>query len=254
MHTTPQLTRRNEFEALLHDYHMSQRALGVLAKTPLVTLLGPSGTGRNTIIRELVKTGYYHFIVSDTTRPPRYNDGVLEQNGVEYFFRTEDEMLEDIRAGEFVEAEVIHGQQVSGTSIREIERANKENKITIADLDLLGAITMAHLKPDAISIVLLPPSFEEWLRRMQNRTSVTDAELRNRLETAVKILTTVLQEEFFIFVINDDLQTTVQTIDEIARLQTSASAAQQHARELAQQLLHHTQAYLAQAKPNSNNA
>lgn len=243
MHT-PSLTRRAEFEALLRDYHMSDRALQVLAKTPLVTLLGPSGTGRNTIIRELVKTGHYHFIVSDTTRPPRYNDGVLEQNGVEYFFRSEEEMLADIRAGEFVEAEVIHGQQVSGTSIREIERAHQEGAITIADLDLIGAITMARLKPDAISIVLLPPSFKEWLHRMQKRTKVTDIELRNRLETAVRIYTSVLQEDFFTFVINDDLEMAIQSIDAIARLHIVDAAAQAQARDLVVELLRDTQAYL----------
>jgi len=84
----------------------------LLQQTKFVPLVAITSSGRNTLIRELLKTGEYHFIVSDTTRKPRTNDGVMEQSGVEYWFRDEDEVLQDVKDGKFLEAAVIHSQQV----------------------------------------------------------------------------------------------------------------------------------------------
>src|SRR5689334_11187497 len=102
--TAPKLTRRPEFEAALKDYKVSDERRKILAETPFMVLVAPTSTGRNTLINELVKTGHYYFIVSDTTRPPRQNNGVWEQDGREYHFRTEDQMLSEIQAGMFIEA------------------------------------------------------------------------------------------------------------------------------------------------------
>ncbi len=243
MHTTTQLDKRAEFEALLKHYQMSSAAQQLLDQTPFVTMLALTATGRNTIIRELIKTGFYYFIVSDTTRPPRYNDGVLEQNGVEYFFRTEQEMLEEIQQGQFVEAELIHNQQVSGVSIREVQKAYEQRKIAITDVDKLGAVNLARLKPDVISIMLLPPSFDEWMRRIRKRTHVTADELQRRAETAPKILELTLQEDFFIFVINNNLQQAVATVDSVVRRRQNPEG-QQEARELAKKLLQDIRSFL----------
>ncbi len=244
MHITPHLDRRAEFEALLKNYQMNSTAKQVLRQTPFVAMLALTSTGRNTIIRELLKTGAYYFIISDTTRPPRYNDGILEQSGVEYFFRTEEEMLKDIKSGQFVEAEVIFGQQVSGISIREIEKAYEQGKIAITDVDLLGSINIAHLKPDVISIALLPPDFEEWMRRIHKRTNVSSEELRRRSETAVKILEAVLQKDFYTIVVNDKLEDAIHTIDRAARLGELESTNQEQTRELAKKLLRDTREFL----------
>lgn len=152
----------SQFEAALRDYHYSDRAKEILAQTKLVLLVGATASGRNTTIRELLKTDRYHFIISDTTRAPRKNNGVMEQNGVEYFFRSEEQMLEEIQNGEFLEAEIIHGRQVSGISIRELEKANQEHRIAINDVDIGGIQNVMALKPDTIPILMLPPSFDIW--------------------------------------------------------------------------------------------
>jgi guanylate kinase len=94
-----------EFKEVLAKYQISDRAKSVLKDLSLVLMLGPTSSGRNTIIRRQIETGHYYYIVSDTTRPPRVNDGVLEQNGKEYWFRTEAEVLADLKAGEYLEAE-----------------------------------------------------------------------------------------------------------------------------------------------------
>lgn len=241
---TPHLSRRTEFEQVLEHYKPSCETIKTLAATPLITLTAPSATGRNTIINELVKTDHYHFIVSDTTRPPRMNKGVWEQNGVEYFFRTEDDMLADIKNGRFIEAEVIHQQQVSGISVREIERAHQEHRVAIADVDIEGGINIAKLKPDAITICLLPPSFKEWESRMHGRSNFEPEELFRRLHQATKVFRLALENKNFIFVVNDKLDDAIKTVDIIATKGVHDETAEKAARKVAAKLYEDTVRYL----------
>lgn len=233
-----------EFKQVLAHYHISEGSRLILANTKLVLLLAPSGGGRNTVIRELTKTGEYHFIISDTTRKPRVNDGVLEQDGVEYWFRTEKEILEDLKAGKFLEAELIHDQQVSGISVRELEKAHAENRIAITDVDMGGLHNVVQAKPDAKAILVLPPSFEEWQKRMVNRGEMTEGEHKRRLQTAVKVFTIALEHDYFQFVINDTIEHAVAQIKRISA-NTEAVLSQKEARHLAETLLSDTKTYLA---------
>ncbi len=244
--TAPRLTKRPEFDAALEDYKVSDEGRNILKQTPLMVLIAPTSTGRNTLITELLKTGHYYFLVSDTTRPPRQNNGVWEQNGVEYFFRAEDDMLKDIEDGLFLEAEVIHNQQVSGISIREIKKAHDQDKIAITDVDILGGINVAKLKSDAWVVCLLPPSFEEWLRRINGRTKVCKEELRNRMETAIKIFRQTLEHDRFIFIVNVEKEDTVKILESMTRTGVYPAADQQAARELARKLWKQTEEYLKQ--------
>ena len=114
-----QLKHSHEFEAILKDYSLPKPVLSLLKGMKLVLLVGPSAAGRNTIIDRLVENGGFIQIVSDTTRAPRFNNGIKEENGVVYWFRKEDEFLSGLKDHEFLEAEIIHGQQVSGISILE---------------------------------------------------------------------------------------------------------------------------------------
>ena len=112
------LKHLDEFTDILANYQVSPRAIKSLKSVKLVLLIAPSAGGRNTLINRLMTTGRYNFIVSDTTRAPRVNNGLPEQSGREYWFRSEEEILSDLKNGEFLEAEIIHSQQVSGISIR----------------------------------------------------------------------------------------------------------------------------------------
>lgn len=244
--TAPKLTRRNEFEEVLKNYRISDEGLKILQETTLVVLVGPSGCGRNTVIRDLVQTEKYHFIISDTTRPPRQNNGVWEQNGVEYFFRREDDLLEDLRNGAFVEAEIIHNQQVSGTSVREIKRAHGEGKAALAELEILGSLNMAKLKPDALMIYLAPPSFDEWLNRIAGRSKLSEEELRNRLNGAIKNFRLALDNrDIFNFIINNEKDETVRKIGEIIQTGDRSLAGDQAvAQELVRSLWRQTELFL----------
>jgi guanylate kinase len=204
-----------DFKQVLANYHMSERARQALEGLQLVLLVAATSTGRNTVINELVSNYGYYFIVSDTTRPPQFRDGKMEENGVQYFFRSEEDMLADLKAGEFFEAELIHEQQVSGISIRELEKAKNLNKIAITDVDIGGINNAIKAKPDIKTIFLLPPSFEEWQNRLSGRGRMTEHEIRNRLRTAEKIFAEGLHNKNFNFVIAEDVAHSAAVINDI---------------------------------------
>lgn len=239
------LARIAEFRKLLDGYHLSKTTLQTLSQTELVLLVAPTSSGRNTIIRELLRTGDYHFVVSDTTRQPRVNDGVPERNGHEYWFRTENEILADLKQGKYLEAAIIHDQQVSGISIRELEKARDENKIAITDAEIIGADSATRYKPDTIAIFVLPPSFEEWQRRIKHRGPMTAMEFKRRMQSACKEFETALERDYYQFVINDAIEHAVIQINQIAKLEIRDEELQLRARGLAERLLLATQALVA---------
>jgi guanylate kinase len=213
--STTSLKHHQDFKEVLANYHMSERAKAALDGLQLVLLVAATSTGRNTVINELVGSHGYYFIVSDTTRSPQFRDGKMEENGVQYFFRSEEDMLADLKAGEFFEAELIHQQQVSGISIRELEKAKNLNKIAITDVDIGGINNAVKVKPDTKAIFLLPPSFEEWQNRLTGRGRMTEHEIRNRLRTAEKIFAEGLHNKNFHFVIAEDVAHSAAVIDDI---------------------------------------
>ncbi len=210
------LIKLDYFQRLLTDYLPSAEHQKFLQKTKLILLLAPSGTGRNTLIHEMVNSGDYYFVVSDTTRKPRINNGQTEQNGVEYWFKTEEEMLQALEDGEMLEAEIIHGQQVSGMSIRELKKAHESHKTAITDIDIGGAMKLLELHPDAKVVLLIPPNFEEWLKRLQGRGTMPHQELRRRLQTALRIYQYALDSEDVFIVINDEVARAKKILDRIA--------------------------------------
>jgi guanylate kinase len=210
------LAHYTEFRETLADYIISDRAKQVLDGLELVLLVAPTSTGRNTVIKELVSDEGYYFVVSDTTREPQIRDGEKEENGVNYFFRTEEEVLADLEAGEFLEAAIIHEQQVSGLSIRELEKAKNLQKIAITDIEIVGADNVMKAKPDTTTIFLLPPSFEVWQQRMASRGHMGQQELVNRLRSAEKEFQAALQHDYYNFVVSENVEQSAAIIDDIA--------------------------------------
>jgi len=237
-----ELKHMAEFRSVLKDYKPSSKAQEILKSVKMVLLTAPTAGGRNTIIDKLVGTGHYHFFLSDTTRKPRVNNGVPEKNGREYWFRTEEELLEDLKRGEFLEAQIIHNQQVSGISIRELERTEAMHKIAINEVDTKGISNVLPVKPDTIGILIIPPHFDEWQRRVNKRGEMTPAERRNRFETAAEVYKMAAEGRYPV-IINDDLADAVRKVDHLARLGELLED-QKHAHKVASQLYQDTQQYL----------
>jgi len=239
-----QLRHIKEFKAALKDYHLGEETLHTLSQTKLVLLVAATSSGRNTIIHEVLRTGDYHYVISDTTRKPRINDGILEQNGREYWFKTEEEFLENIHAGRYLEAAVIHNQQMAGISVEELRRAQDEGKIAITDAEIAGADNATKYKPDTISIFILPPSFDEWQKRLKHRGHMEAGEFVRRMQSACREFEVALQRDYYHFVINDTVEEAATEINHIAKLGASDAEQQQRGRRLAEQLLVETQALL----------
>ncbi len=227
------LRHRAEFEEALAHYEPSEHARNILASTELVILLGVTAGGRNTIINALVETGRYQFILSDTTRPPKMRDGRLEEDGVQYFFRSEEDILMDIRAGEYLEAEVIHDQQVSGTSIRGLSDAVESGKIPINEIDVGGAVNVLNAKPDAHMIFIVPPGYDRWIERLNGRENMSDQELKNRMRRADIVLSTALANSRFYFVLNDQLGDAVADIRAVVEGDRESAKPDVEARQIA---------------------
>jgi guanylate kinase len=241
-----ELKRVAEFRSVLADYKLSPSAKKTLEETKVVLLVGPSSSGRNTTINKLLETGEYHYIVSDTTREKRTKDGrPVEQDGREYWFRTEDEILTDLQRGEFLEAAIIHDQQVSGISIREIEKAHRAGLIAITDIEPQGADWIHSLKPDSIIIFVVPPNFETWFARLHRRSDLPEDEIRRRMNTACKEIAAAFEHEYYILLVNDDLESTVADVDAITKKGEQTPEAQKHGRMVAQNLYDRARAYLA---------
>ena len=239
-----ELKQRKAFEEVLAHYRMSDTSRATLQATKLVLLAASTAAGRNTLIHEILKTGEYYYIVSDTTREPRINNGQLEKNGLVYWFRSEDDMLADLRAGKFLEAAIIHGLQVSGISIREVEQAKNEGKIAITDIEIVGVETIMEAKPDARAIFILPPSFEAWQQRIQARGTMHSQVYKHRMESAVKEFAAALEHDYYCFVINNDLHEAAERIHQIATANQLDQAYQLKARQLTEQLLARTKALI----------
>lgn len=214
---------------------MAEDALKVLKDTKLVLCDAATAAGRNTIIRELLKTNEYYYIISDTTRKPRVNDGVLEENGVVYWFRTEDEMLAELKAGKLVEAELIHKQQVSGMSTREIDKARKQNKIAITDVDRVGVTNVKAAKDDVICLFVIPPDYDTWQKRIEGRGKMDPAEFSRRMETAFLEYQNALSQDYYLFLINDKLDDAVREIRNIVAGKVD-STYQKQARQVAENI------------------
>lgn len=240
------IERLVEFQNLLADYKPSDEALELLKTTRMVLLIGPTAAGRNTLIRILQETGRYHFIVSHTTRNPRDNNGVMEQNGVEYWFNTEQEMLEGLARGEYLEAEIIHSQQVSGTSIDELRRAREASEIPIGEIEPKGASKISKYENNILFIFFLPPNFPVWMERLRSRGQISEEEVRRRLVSAQDEINLALGSDIFQFVINNEIHEAAEAVDQLANGRPLDEAKQAQGRKHAQELLVGIADYLGQ--------
>jgi guanylate kinase len=233
------LHHKETFAQLLSSYNPNDECLSVLRKTNLALLIAPVATGRNTIIKELLKLGKYHYLVSDTTRLMRTNDGVPEQNGVEYWFKNEELVLDDVRRGNYLGPAIIHDQQVSGVNVSEIKIALTNSKVAITDMDIQGADEIKMLKPDTINIFLLPPTFDEWMRRLRERGAMDNAEKLRRLKSAVNEIEAVIPKSDVAIFINDDLAEIVDKVNDFIlnrNYKEDDNVAREHAKSILSQL------------------
>ncbi len=165
----------------------------------LIVVSSPSGGGKGTLIDRVLKTvPGVSYSVSYTTRAPR----ATEENGREYFFVAQAEFEEMIGRGEFLEWANVYGY-LYGTNQKQVERERAAGKDIILEIDVQGATSIRKTIADAVSIFILPPSFELLRHRLVARGTDSTESLQRRLRGAP---TEVEQHTNFDYVIlNDDI-------------------------------------------------
>ena len=199
-------------------YKPSSEAKKLLANSKLLLLVGPTGSGEDTLEKRLLKTGSFKPIVTHTTRPPRENNGVLENDGDEYHFVTTALALNMLKEHKFVEAAYTH-KYLYGTSIKEFEAAKREGKIAVADIDIKGVRSYRNLTAGVIAVFLLPPSFKVLIERLIKRygKSHDQEDIKLRLATALDELSELLNTDYYHPIINNNIETTLNNVIDIAR-------------------------------------
>ncbi|MBP3548364.1 MAG: guanylate kinase [Alistipes sp.] len=179
----------------------------------LVIFSAPSGSGKTTIVRELLKRfDCFEFSISATSRMPRGE----ERDGVDYYFLSNDEFRARVERDEFVEWEEVYAGTCYGTLRSEMERIWSKGNVILFDVDVMGGINLKHLfGDDACSVFIMPPSVEELERRLRGRGTDAEDVIRKRIDKAEFELSKA--SEFDFTVVNDDLQEAVdETVEIIA--------------------------------------
>jgi guanylate kinase len=229
-----------DIERLITTYRPPKAAREVIQNTKIALLVGISGAGKDTIKHELLKRPGFGEIISHTTRPPRENEGVLEENGVDYHFISENQAYDMLERGEFVEAKFVHGT-VYGTSISEVKRAG-EAGTAITDVDVQGVSEYKAVTDSVVAIFVLPPNYDEWMRRLKRRYTTDEAFLQEwpkRRDSAIKELQKALELPYYHCIINDDLDRAVEAAADIAARPDIFTRKDDEARLAARDLLQH---------------
>lgn len=179
----------------------------------LVVLAGPSAVGKSTLVHLLrERIGDLYFSVSMTTRAPRPG----EVDGEDYFFVTPEDFQGHIDSGEMLEwAEIHGGLQRSGTPAAPVRESLTQGRPVLIEVDLAGARSIKSLMPEAVTVFLAPPSWDELVKRLTGRGTEPEDVVARRLETARTEL--AARDEFDRVVVNDDVERAFAEISAILR-------------------------------------
>lgn len=147
-----------------------------MKKGLMIVISGPAGSGKGTVNSHLFETGNFVYSVSATTRAPRAG----EVDGVNYHFISKEEFLERISSGGMLEYTEYCGNYY-GTPKKEAEEVLRSGKNLILEIEVEGAKNVKNKYPDAVLIMLLPPSFATQEARLRSRGTETEDKIRERL-------------------------------------------------------------------------
>lgn len=178
----------------------------------LVVLAGPTAVGKGTVAA-VVRAEHpdVWMSISATTRAPRPG----EQNGVHYYFVTDEVFDRMIVDGDLLEYAVVHGHAKYGTPRRPVEDALAAGKPCLLEIDLAGARQVKEAMPDALLVFLKPPSWDELVRRLVGRGTETPEQQERRLATAKVEL--AAESEFDITIVNHEVHAAADDLVKLMR-------------------------------------
>lgn len=185
----------------------------------LVVLAGPTAVGKGTV-STYIRENHPEVLlsISATTRPPRPG----EVDGQHYYFVTDDVFDKMIDQGDFLEYATVHNASRYGTPRPPIDAALAAGRSVLLEIDLQGARAVREAMPEALLVFLLPPSWEELVRRLTGRGTEDTAEQTRRLETARIEL--AAQDEFDVKVVNRDVSRAAEEVVELLAVPGASSA------------------------------
>ena len=180
-------------------------------KGRIIAISAPSGSGKTTIVRRILKDiPELIFSVSATTRKRRKD----EKEGADYYFITENEFKKKIDNNEFIEWEKFYDYYY-GTYKKVVDIAVNDGKTVILEVDVKGALSLKKIYPDAVLIYIVPPSFDELVNRLVKRKTEDRADLQKRIDRAKMELE--LKDKFDYFVDNTELEKAVEETESLIR-------------------------------------
>ncbi len=180
----------------------------------LIILSGPSGVGKGTVRAKLFENEELNlgYSISMTTRKAR----PCEQDGVDYFFVTNEEFDQKVADGEMLEWAEFVGNKY-GTPKAYVDSLLNKGINVLLEIEVQGALQVMAKCPDALTIFLVPPSLEELENRIRGRRTEEESVVQARLSKAAKELAT--KDEYKYVVVNNTVEEAAKEIEEILKKQ-----------------------------------
>ncbi len=182
--------------------------------TKLIIIAAPSGAGKTSVTRHLLKAlpEQLAFSISCATRKPRN----YEKDKVDYYFISVEDFTSKIEQKEFVEWEMVYQDKYYGTLKSELARIWEQDKTPLLDVDVQGGINIQQQYPhQSLSLFIEPPSIEELERRLRARGTETPESLHARLNKAAYELS--FKPQFDRIIMNDTLERACAEAEAIVR-------------------------------------
>ena len=174
----------------------------------LIVLSGPSGAGKTTVARAVAERLDLAVSTSATTRRPRPG----EADGVDYYFLSDEEFSQRVAANRFVEWAEVFGRRY-GTPVEELERAGREGRLLLLEIDVQGGILIKKKFPEALAILLLSPNGAALRSRLAKRGTETPEELERRFAKAREEIRLAREAGCYdVEVTNDDLERAITEV------------------------------------------
>ncbi len=177
--------------------------MGNVNKDLVVIFSAPSGAGKSTIVKHLLKKyPNMEFSISAASRQPRGE----EKDGREYYFFSVDQFESKIKNGDFVEYEEVYKGSYYGTLRSEVRRIWNKGHVILFDIDVKGGVNLKRLYGgNALAVFIMPPSIEVLRQRLVSRGTDSLANIDKRVAKAAEELT--YRDKFDKVLVNDNLDT-----------------------------------------------